>query len=45
MCYNDALPFYPNSVYACIFFSAILFGTYALIRKKETNLSTAKILS
>ena len=41
MCYGDALPFYPNSVYACIFFSAILFGTYALIRKKENQLSAA----
>ncbi len=45
MCYNDALPFYPNSVYACIFFSAILFGTYVLLRKKESNLSTASIIS
>ena len=45
MCYNDALPFYLNSVYACIFFSAILFGSYVLLRKKETNFSTANIIS
>lgn len=31
-CYNDALPFYPNSVYATLFFSAILFGGYYLIK-------------
>jgi len=45
MCYADALPFYLNSVYACIFFSAVLFGTYVLIRRKSTNLSTASIIS
>jgi len=45
MCYADALPFYLNSVYACIFFSAVLFGTYVLIRRKGTNLSTASIIS
>jgi len=45
MCYADALPFYLNSVYACIFFSAVLFGTYVLIRKKRTNFSTANIIS
>ena len=41
LCYNDALPFYPNSVYACIFFSAIFFGSYVLIRKREHQLSAA----
>jgi hypothetical protein len=45
MCYADALPFYLNSVYACIFFSAILFGTYVLIRKKQAEVSTANIIS
>ena len=35
MCYNDALPFYANSVMACCFFSAILFGTYMLVRRKQ----------
>lgn len=33
LCYNDALPFYPNSIYACVFFSAIFFGAYVLIAK------------
>jgi hypothetical protein len=32
-CYNDALPFYPNSVYATLFFSTVLFGGYYLIKK------------
>jgi hypothetical protein len=32
-CYNDALPFYPNSIYATLFFSTILFGGYYLIKK------------
>lgn len=41
--YTDALPFYPNSLYATVFFSAILFGGYYLTKnywlKKETQLS------
>lgn len=32
-CYNDALPFYPNSIYATVFFSLILFGGYYFIKK------------
>lgn len=32
-CYNDGLPFYPGSLTATIFFSAILFGGYYLVRK------------
>ena len=32
-CYNDGLPFYPGSLYATVFFSAILFGGYFLIKK------------
>jgi hypothetical protein len=36
MCYNDALPFYWNSVMACIFFSAIFFGGYVLLKRKQT---------
>ena len=28
MCYNDALPFYPNSLYATVIFSVVLFGGY-----------------
>ena len=41
LCYTDALPFYPNSVYACIFFSAVFFGTYVLIRKREGELAVS----
>ncbi|MDB5232243.1 MAG: hypothetical protein JWN76_3048 [Chitinophagaceae bacterium] len=29
--YNDAVPFYPNSIYATVLFSAVLFGSYFLI--------------
>ena len=36
-CYNDALPFYPNSVYATLFFSLILFGGYFLLKKYFTT--------
>ncbi len=32
MCYTDALPFYPNSLYATLFFSVILFGGYYLLK-------------
>ncbi len=32
-CYADGLPFYPNSMYATLLFSSILFGTYALINR------------
>ena len=35
MCYNDALPFYGNSVIACILFSAVFFGGYVLLRGKQ----------
>jgi len=30
LCYNDALPFYKNSLIATVVFSAVLFGTYYL---------------
>lgn len=33
MCYTDALPFYPNSVYATLVFSAVLFGGYYMAQK------------
>jgi hypothetical protein len=33
MCYNDALPFYKNSLLGALFFSTILFGGYFLLRK------------
>ena len=29
-CYADALPFYPNSIYATLLFSTVLFGGYYL---------------
>ncbi len=32
LCYNDALPFYKNSVMATVVFSAVLFGTYYLAK-------------
>ncbi len=37
MCYNDALPFYGNSVMACVLFSAVFFGGYVLLRKKAAT--------
>jgi hypothetical protein len=39
MCYNDGLPFYQNSLYATVFFSAVLFGGYYLIKKIATDKS------
>ncbi len=33
MSYTDALPFYPNSIYATLIFSAIFFGSYILVTK------------
>lgn len=30
LCYNDAMPFYTNSMIATVIFSAVLFGTYYL---------------
>ena len=39
LCYNDALPFYMNSLLATVVFSAVLFGSYYLAKnwfvKKE----------
>lgn len=32
MSYNDGLPFYQNSLYATVFFAAVLFGGYYLIQ-------------
>lgn len=37
MCYNDGLPFYQNSLYATVFFAAVLFGSYYLIKKWSLN--------
>lgn len=39
-CYTLALPFYRNSLLATLFFSALFFGTYYLVAKRE--LTTAK---
>jgi hypothetical protein len=36
-CYADALPFYRTSIYATVVFSAILFGSYYLIRKRNSK--------
>src|SRR3954467_4269793 len=33
MCYNDGIPFYENSLYATVFFSALFFGGYYLIQR------------
>jgi len=41
LCYNDALPFYKNSLMATIIFSAVLFGTFYLAQ----NMSAKKQLS
>src|SRR4051812_6749900 len=37
MCYNDGLSFYQYSLYATVFFSAVLFGGYYLIQRLATN--------
>jgi uncharacterized membrane protein YhhN len=39
MCYNDGLPFYRNSLYATVFFSAVFFGGYYLMQSLATNRS------
>ncbi len=39
MCYADALPFFKTSIIATLVFSAILFGTYYFISKKQTTLA------
>lgn len=33
LCYADGLPFYPNSIYATVLFSAVLFGSYAFLNR------------
>ncbi len=37
LCYNDGLPFYLNSIYGTVFFSALFFGTYYLIKTYAIN--------
>ncbi|HVM89722.1 MAG TPA: DUF6580 family putative transport protein [Puia sp.] len=39
-CYSDALPFYQGSIEATLIFSAIFFGTYLLINKKQNAIAT-----
>ena len=38
-CYADALPFYPNSIYATLLFSSILFGSYYLIKNDQKKIT------
>ena len=38
-CYADALPFYPNSIYATLLFSSILFGSYYLIKNEQKKIT------
>ncbi|MBS1947685.1 MAG: hypothetical protein JST47_07935 [Bacteroidetes bacterium] len=40
-CYNDALPFYRTSLIATVVFSAVLFGVYYFISKKQAAVTTA----
>jgi hypothetical protein len=40
-CYTDGLPFYRGGLMATLVFSAILFGTYMLIKKKEMQVAAA----
>ena len=42
MCYNDALPFYPNSLYATVIFSTVLFGGYFLLAKNAYQLQKVR---
>jgi hypothetical protein len=41
-CYSDAVPFYRMSILATFIFSAILFGSYLLIRNQQTLGARAK---
>lgn len=40
-CYTDALPFYRTSLIATVVFSAVLFGSYYLISKRQSSIATA----
>lgn len=40
-CYADGVPFYQTSLVATVFFSAVLFGSYFLLRQKQPKLQTA----
>jgi hypothetical protein len=39
--YDDALPFYKNSLLATVVFSAVLFGTYYLVQSREQKKQAA----
>ena len=39
MCYNDALPFFKGSIYATLLFSAILFGSYYLLKRNSVKVA------
>ena len=41
MTYADGLPFYPNSIYSTIFFSAVLFGSWYFIKRNASKLNIA----
>ncbi len=41
-CYVAALPFYKNSIYASLIFSAILFGGYYLVKQKSEKAIVAQ---
>lgn len=40
-CYIDGLPFYRGALMGTLVFSAILFGTYMLVKKREMQMATA----
>jgi len=41
MCYEDALPFFWNSLYGTMFFSALLFGGYYFVKRYYLGMSKA----
>jgi hypothetical protein len=42
-CYQDGLPFYPGSLAATLLFSALLFGSYYVIKKGSLRPRTANL--
>jgi hypothetical protein len=40
-CYADGLPFYRNSIFATLFFTAVFFGSYYLLTKKNEEVAFA----
>jgi len=37
MCFTDALPFFPNTIYSTLLFSALFFGVWIYVRAKQQN--------